>query len=218
MERSAGALVILAALAACARDRPPEAGAGGALAAADPPAAPGALAPNLAADGEGALLSWLEPVGAGEAGAAEHRLRVARFDGERWGEARTVRAGAGFFANWADTPSVVVEADGRWLAHWLEKLGAETYAYGVRLAWSADGGASWSEPVRLHDDASATEHGFVSLVSGAGAPLAVAATTTARAGGFPRLLVRGDAAWLAWIETGDPARLRFGRLRRAAVP
>jgi hypothetical protein len=30
--------------------------------------------------------------------------------------------------------------------------------------------------------------------------------------------VRGDAAWLAWIETSDAARLRFGRLRRAAVP
>jgi hypothetical protein len=143
----------------------------------DPPAGAGAMAPHVVAEGEGALLSWLEPVGEG------HRLRVARFAGAGGGPARTVWEGDGFFANWADTPSVVVEADGRWLAHWLERLGDGVYAYGVRLAWSEDGGESWGEPVWLHDDASATEHGFVSLVPDAGGTLAVWLDGRAMAGG-----------------------------------
>ena len=159
----------------------------GAVEVIDPPAGMGAMAPHLVGDGEGALLSWLEPVGEG------HRLRVARFDGEVWGEGGTVRKGAGFFANWADTPSVVVETDGRWLAHWLEPLGEGTYAYGVRVAWSGDGGRSWGEPVWLHDDASATEHGFVSLVPGVGGTLAVWLDGRAMAGGGAMSLRAGAA-------------------------
>jgi len=195
MRPSASRLVILVALAACTGGEPSGPGAGGELVAVDPPAAPGALAPHLAADGDGALLSWLEPVAAAGADAAapQHRLRVARFDGRRWGEAGTVHAGPGFFANWADTPSVVVEADGRWLAHWLERLGDGTYAYGVRLAWSDDRGAGWSPPVWLHDDASATEHGFVSLVPGAGGALAVWLDGRAMAAGGAMSLRAGAA-------------------------
>lgn len=52
----------------------------------------------------------------------------------------------------------------------------------------------------------------------AGAPIALAETSTVRASGFPRLLLRGGEVWLAWVETGDPGRLRFGRLPRSAVP
>jgi len=174
MKRFVGSVAVLL-VAACAGETGTDRGVG--VEVVDPPAGVGAMAPGLVGDGEGALLSWLEPVGAG------HRLRVARFDGEGWGDARTVREGEGFFANWADTPSVVVEADGRWLAHWLERLGDGAYAYGVWVAWSEDAGGSWAEPVWLHDDVSATEHGFVSLVPGAGGTLAVWLDGRAMAGG-----------------------------------
>jgi hypothetical protein len=126
----------------------------------DPPATVGAMAPELSiAAGGGVWMSWLERTEEG------HRLRVARFSGGEWGEAVTVAEGDAFFANWADVPSVVEGADGELLAHWLAKLGAGPYAYGVYLARSTDGGASWEELGTLHRDASETEHGFASLLA-----------------------------------------------------
>ena len=76
----------------------------------------------------------------------------------------TVAEGSSFFANWADFPSVAENAGGTLLAHWLEKTGEAPYAYGVQLARSDDGGATWRPLGYLHDDGTPTEHGFVSLV------------------------------------------------------
>ena len=164
-----------------------------------PPADPGAMAPQLSPAREGGVwMSWLEPIGVGpgsggdsEAGGNPgHRLRVARFDGTAWGPARTVAQGSDFFANWADVPSVVEGEDGELLAHWLAKISDDTYAYGVFLARSGDGGETWSELGTLHDDASPTEHGFVSLLAAPG-------------GGF-------DAAWLdgRGMADGGPMTVR----------
>ena len=126
-------------------------------------ARPGALAPWLAAAADGVLLTWLEPTGQG------HRLRFARFTVEppeaSWSDPVTIAEDPDFFANWADVPSVAEAEDGTLLAHWLEKTGERTYAYGIRLARSRDGGATWEPLGFLHDDATPTEHGFVSLLS-----------------------------------------------------
>lgn len=132
----------------------------------DPPAAEGSGEPNLARGAEGRIhLSWLEPAPGGG-----HRLRFASLGGGGapvpalgWSEARTVAAGEDFFVNWADFPSVVEAEDGTLAAHWLQRNGEGTYAYGVRIAVSGDGGATWRGPVVPHDDGTATEHGFVSL-------------------------------------------------------
>jgi hypothetical protein len=130
----------------------------------DPPAAPGAFAPHLLATDDGALASWIEA----DDGVA--RVRVAPFATEGWREPATVVESDRLFANWADTPGVARAGDGAWLVWWLERLGEEPYAYGARLARSRDGGASWEALGWLHDDTSATEHGFVSIVpEGAGA-------------------------------------------------
>jgi len=127
----------------------------------DPPAAEGAMAPRLARLDDGALLTWLEPEGDG------HRLLVARLDVEReaWSAPRTIVAGNAFFANWADVPGAAQVGGGELWAHWLEKLGDDTYAYGARIARSGDRGESWEDRGLLHDDASPTEHGFVSYVA-----------------------------------------------------
>ncbi|MCA1799449.1 MAG: glycoside hydrolase [Xanthomonadaceae bacterium] len=125
------------------------------------PAGPGALAPNLYATADGGvLLSWLEPVDSGG-----HALRFARraADGT-WSEPRTIAAGDDWFVNWADFPALVELTDGTLVAHWLQKSGAATYAYDVMVVHSQDGGASWSEPFRPHEDGTQTEHGFVSLL------------------------------------------------------
>ena len=122
------------------------------------PAAPGSAEPKLVVSPEGRVyLSWLEPNPSG------HALRFATLDGAQWSAAQTIREGKDFFVNWADFPSIEVLDGGRLAAHWLQRNGSATYAYGVRISQSADGGKTWSTPVTPHRDSSQTEHGFVAL-------------------------------------------------------
>ncbi len=132
------------------------------------PPAPGSGQPFLASDGAGVWMSWLEPAPGG------HRLAVSYFDGS-WTDPATIAEGDGFFVNWADFPSVRAVGD-RLVVHWLWRGGQKPYDYGVRLAWSEDGGATWSEPWTPHEDGTPTEHGFVSL------------------------FVDGDAVWATWLD------------------
>lgn len=122
------------------------------------PAGPGSAQPNLAVGRDGRVyMSWLEPSDSG------HALRFAVLDGTRWSTPRTIRAGRDFFVNWADFPSIETLDGGRIAAHWLQRNGRGSYAYGVRIAQSRDGGATWSAPVIPHRDSSETEHGFVAM-------------------------------------------------------
>jgi hypothetical protein len=122
------------------------------------PTAPGSAEPNLAVGPDGRVyLSWFEAADSAQA------LRFATHDGQTWSAPRTIREGRDFFVNWADFPSLAVMPDGRLLAHWLQRTGKSTYAYGVRVSQSRDGGATWSTPAVLHGDSSDTEHGFVSM-------------------------------------------------------
>jgi hypothetical protein len=122
------------------------------------PAAAGGVTPYLSGRTDGAvLLSWQEPEGSGDA------VRLARLNGSTWSEPRTIATGEDFFVNWADFPSVIELPDGSLAAHWLQREGPDTYAYGVRISRSSDGGESWSPPVTPHLDGTLTEHGFVSL-------------------------------------------------------
>jgi hypothetical protein len=130
---------------------------------ADPPAGPGAMAPSLTPTPNGLLLTWLEP-GAAQGGRRGHALRFSRYRDGRWSAPVTIAAGKDFFANWADFPAVAQAQDGSLTAHWLAKTGDATYAYGIFLARSTDGGATWSPAGLLHSDGLPTEHGFVSWV------------------------------------------------------
>ena len=86
-----------------------------------------------------------------------------------WSEARDVASGDNFFVNWADVPSVRALADGSLAAHWLQKSGAGTYAYDVKLSFSKDRGRTWTPAVSPHSDGTQTEHGFASLFQAPGA-------------------------------------------------
>lgn len=129
------------------------------MTALDPPAGPGSMAPSLVAAGSNLFLTWLEAVE-----PEGHRLRFSRFSDGKWSAPVTVASGTDFFANWADFPSVAQAADGSLAAHWLAKTGSDTYAYGIFLARSTDGGATWTPAGLLNDDRVAAEHGFVSWV------------------------------------------------------
>jgi hypothetical protein len=121
--------------------------------------------PQLSVSGDRAILSWMERNG------RTATLKFAERTAGRWSEPRVVATGDDWFVNWADVPSVVRLADGSLAAHWLQKSGPGTYAYDVRLAFSADDGQTWTESVTPHHDGTQTEHGFASLFQAPGAGL-----------------------------------------------
>lgn len=132
--------------------------AGAASRSIDPPAGPGALGPSLAVIGQDVALTWLEPLKEG------HRVMFSRLSGDRWSKPAVIASGP-LFANWADFPGVARAADGSLTAHWLQKIDpSEPYAYGIQLARSTDGGATWTPAGRLHSDDVPNEHGFVAWV------------------------------------------------------
>jgi len=122
------------------------------------PAGVGSAEPELTSGTGGrVVLSWIERRGEG------HELRYATWQGDAWSGPRVASTGENWFVNWADFPSVTALGGKTLLAHWLQKVGDDPYAYAVMLSRSSDGGTSWSAPFSPHD-ASPTEHGFVSTI------------------------------------------------------
>lgn len=122
------------------------------------PAGDGSGEPFLSTSGDTVLLSWLESIPGGG-----HALRLARHLDGSWSQPVTVARRDDFFVNWADFPSVRAGPDGTLWAHWLQRGSADGYDYGVRVAASRDGGATWSEALTPHEDGTPQEHGFVTF-------------------------------------------------------
>ncbi len=115
--------------------------------------------PDLSTSADGSIiLSWVEKLD-----AKRHALRVALLYKTEWTQVHTVAEGDNWFINWADFPSVIGVGSGL-AAHWLVKSGSATYAYDVNIAFSSDGGQTWTKPIVPHLDNTQTEHGFVSLI------------------------------------------------------
>jgi hypothetical protein len=121
------------------------------------PAGINTMSPRLAPGAQGTtVLSWLQR---NENGAT---LRYSTLGIGEWSAAIDVVTDANMFTNWADLPSVTPLDEQHWVAHWLSKSAAGTYAYDILFAQSTDGGETWAEPVSPHTDGTQTEHGFVS--------------------------------------------------------
>jgi len=122
--------------------------------ASDSPTNGDSREPDLYATHDGRIiLSWVDKIG-----EKRYALRTAARDASRWSETSTVAQGENWFVNWADFPSVIALRDGSLAAHWLVKSGTGTYAYNVNIAWSKDGGKTWSKPIVPHLDGTKTEH------------------------------------------------------------
>ncbi len=129
----------------------------------DAPASGWAAHPSITADGkDGFVLNWQQK---SAEGASLHFAHLDR-DGKARssGQIAASTAEQTWFVNWADFPSLVVLDNGDWVTYWLQKRSKATYAYDIHLVRSSDQGAHWSESLLPHQDGTASEHGFVSLV------------------------------------------------------
>lgn len=132
------------------------------------PAGAGAKEPALfSVEGSDLLMSWLEP------GDQGYNVRMSRYDGVRWSTPSTASGGDDLFINWADYPSIARVDDEVIAVHWLRTHTRGAYSYNVNIALSADEGRTWSPPLIPHDDVSAAQHGFASMIPVAGEGLAV---------------------------------------------
>ncbi|MDZ7773853.1 MAG: hypothetical protein U5K31_14100 [Balneolaceae bacterium] len=121
-----------------------------------------ARVPNLQAGPDGGVwLSWVEE-NADSAGDGQAHLRYARWEENSWGASQTVASGNDWIVNWADIPSVTGVNGALLAAHWLREIPSPGFTYEVRM--SLRGNGDWDDPFTLHDDSTATEHGFVSLL------------------------------------------------------
>ena len=127
------------------------------------PVGPDAAEPFVARAPDGrVVLSWLE-----RAADSSVALRFAMLDTARqaWSAPQEILRRNDLFVNWADFPSVVPLADGRLLAHWLQRNGVGRYAYDVVMSESRDEGATWSATALPHAPGMQAEHGFVSILA-----------------------------------------------------
>lgn len=126
------------------------------------PALPGSVAPSLSATPDGkVILSWLEPADVGLLA-----LRFAVRDGNAWSGSGTVVQRTDFDVYAEAPPAVLKLSNGTLLSVWGQKIKTGGKSHGSYLfsAVSADRGEHWSLPVRIHSDASPSEHSFSSVV------------------------------------------------------
>ena len=125
------------------------------------PAPEGSSLPRLTPGPRGGLsLSWIEESET-ESGVTA-RWRFATWEGDAFSSPREIAEGQDWFVNWVDLPALQWLGGTRWVGHYLQRASSGAYDYHVRVVRSADGGASWSPSVRLHEHEGPGEHGFVS--------------------------------------------------------
>ena len=100
---------------------------------------------------EGAtFLSWVEAAGEGHALRFSELQRPGSSEdvtGDAWGEPKPIAEGSGWFANWADHPSIALVGENRLAAHYLVRNPEASghYGYGLKIVYSMDRGATWRE-------------------------------------------------------------------------
>jgi len=150
-------IALLALVGCSAAERAPSESAS--LTPLPSPAGPRSGEPFLTTDAAGAVhMTWVD-----QTDDSTHAVRYARLDGDAWSAPSTIVQRRDLFVNWADFPGVIVTPSGQLLAYWLQRSSGGKYAYGVRVAQSADRGTTWSPDTVLHTDRSGGEHGFVAL-------------------------------------------------------
>jgi hypothetical protein len=134
----------------------------------DFPARPDSFLPQLTVQEERAILSWIELVD------SRTTLWFSERTATGWSEARSVASGEDWFITESDVPSVIRLDDGTLAASWPRSIGdGDVEAYDLQLAFSKDGGRTWSAPTTPHHDGTKTQHGFPTLFQAPGAGLGI---------------------------------------------
>lgn len=102
-------------------------------------------------------LSWIEQK------EGMNSFKYAQLLDGQWSPSILIASGSDWFVNWADYPQVAAFEDGSLMAFFLQKSGAGTFTYDIKITFSKNG-VDWSEPETLHDDGTQTEHGFGSMI------------------------------------------------------
>lgn len=113
--------------------------------------------PRLKADGNQLYMSWVEQED------SLSILKYAVYADARWSPPETIASGTDWFVNWADFPALAINK-GTLMATFLQKSAEGTYDYDIKYTLRNQETGSWSLPKTLHNDHTAAEHGFVSLV------------------------------------------------------
>ena len=83
----------------------------------------------------------------------------------KWNKPSLINSSTDWFVNWADFPRITSNNNNGISVHYLQKSGEDTYSYDIKVMNSKDGGANWDKPLKLHNDSTKTEHGFVSTIN-----------------------------------------------------
>jgi hypothetical protein len=135
-------------------------------------ASAGSAMPQLSVSGDRAIVSWVETTAAQNAGTRA-TLKFAERTPAGWSAPQVVASGSDWFISAADVPSVVRVDERTLAAHWLRTTNERREAYDLLLAWSTDGGRTWTAPATPHHDGTTTQHGFASLFPMGGQRLGV---------------------------------------------
>jgi len=123
--------------------------------------------PQIVASDRGLVLSWIERVG------KTNSLKFAERGASGWSTPVTAASGDDWFLSYADVPSVMRLGSGTLVAQYLENIDPIRESYNLLLSYSTDHGKTWSKPFMPHDDGTASQHGFASLVELPGSTLGV---------------------------------------------
>ena len=123
----------------------------------DNPAGENASLPRLFTDETGKVtMSWVEQK------ADTAHLYYSIYEHSNWIPPTQVSKSADWFVNWADYPSVISKKGIPIAAHWLAKIPGNTYSYNIEMKTYNEG--IFSKVFVPHNDGTATEHGFVSMI------------------------------------------------------
>jgi len=90
-------------------------------------------------------------------------LSYSKFEGGSWSDPAIISSGDNWFNNWADFPSLLVNADNM-AAHWLSMSAEGSYDYDIKVAFYSSSNDSWGKGITIHKDGISAEHGFVAML------------------------------------------------------
>jgi hypothetical protein len=114
--------------------------------------------PYLFSNADNTLMSWVE-----KSGDSLVKLKYAYLVDGEWKEPKEITGGNDWFVNWADFP-MIAENNGHLFSHVLKKSSSATFSYDVKLNVLPKGQSRWTTNLPLHNDSTATEHGFVTAL------------------------------------------------------